>query len=56
MGQAQFAHILQPILQEIADNLSEKPVIIIHNVKVASGARIQKVMACPQGHRFTYIV
>ncbi|KAK4775877.1 hypothetical protein SAY87_023838 [Trapa incisa] len=44
VGQAQFAYILQPILQEIVDNLSKKPVVIVHNVKVASGARIRKLL------------
>lgn len=43
LGQAQFAELLQPILQETADALSENHVVIIHNVKVVNGSKLRKV-------------
>ncbi|KAG4111488.1 hypothetical protein ERO13_D13G107900v2 [Gossypium hirsutum] len=42
LGQAQFAELLQPILQETADALSENHVVIIHNVKVVNGSKLRK--------------
>ncbi|OWM82037.1 uncharacterized protein LOC116206576 [Punica granatum] len=44
VGQAQFAQILQPVLQELVDYLSEKPIVLAHNVKVANGSRIRKFL------------
>ena len=43
MGQAQFAELLQPILQETADALTEKHVVIIQNIKVVNGSKLRKV-------------
>ncbi|CAH8387056.1 unnamed protein product [Eruca vesicaria subsp. sativa] len=45
LGQAQFAELLQPILQEISDVLHEKPITIVQNVEIFNGSRIRKVLA-----------
>ncbi|KAG2316509.1 hypothetical protein Bca4012_067375 [Brassica carinata] len=45
LGQAQFAELLQPILQEIADVLHEKPITIVQNVEIFNGSRIRKILA-----------
>ncbi|KAK8532087.1 hypothetical protein V6N13_131429 [Hibiscus sabdariffa] len=45
LGQAQFAELLQPILQETADALSEKHVVVIHNIKVVNGSKLRKLLA-----------
>jgi hypothetical protein len=47
LGQAQFAQLLQPILQELADALAEKPVFFIQNIKVINGAKLKKVVGYP---------
>jgi len=43
LGQAQFAELLQQVLQEIADVLHEKPITIVLNVEIFTGSRIRKV-------------
>lgn len=43
LGQAQFAEVLQPVLQELADALAKKPYVFIQNLKIANGAQIKKV-------------
>lgn len=43
LGQAQFAEVLQPVLQELADALAKKPYVAIQNIKITNGARIKKV-------------
>ncbi|XWS57678.1 hypothetical protein CRYUN_Cryun09bG0194000 [Craigia yunnanensis] len=43
LGQAQFAELLQPILQETADALTENHVVIIQNIKVVNGSKLRKV-------------
>lgn len=43
LGQAQFAQLLQLILQDLADGLAEKPVVVIQNLKVVNGSKIKKV-------------
>ncbi|GLT90560.1 hypothetical protein SLE2022_084860 [Rubroshorea leprosula] len=45
LGQAQFAELLQPIVQEIANVLSEKHVVVIHDVKVVNGSKLRKILA-----------
>jgi hypothetical protein len=47
LGQAQFAQLLQPILQELADALAEKPVFFIQNIKVINGSKLKKVVGYP---------
>ncbi|CAN8255666.1 unnamed protein product [Cochlearia groenlandica] len=45
LGQAQFAELLQPVLQEIAYVLHEKPITIIQNVEIFTGSRLREVLA-----------
>ncbi|XVE89879.1 hypothetical protein DITRI_Ditri20bG0030600 [Diplodiscus trichospermus] len=45
LGQAQFAELLQPVLQETADALTEKHVVIIQNIKVVNGSKLRKLLA-----------
>ncbi|KAK1287968.1 hypothetical protein QJS10_CPB19g01093 [Acorus calamus] len=45
LGQAQFAQLLQPIIQDLADALSENRVVAIQNIKVLNGSKIRKVLA-----------
>ncbi|KAL1208916.1 hypothetical protein V5N11_030394 [Cardamine amara subsp. amara] len=45
LGQAQFAELLQPVLQEIADVLHEKPITIVQNVEIFTGSRLRKILA-----------
>ncbi|KAA8544923.1 hypothetical protein F0562_019682 [Nyssa sinensis] len=45
LGQAQFAQLLQPILQELADALAEKHVVIIQNIKIINGSKLRKLLA-----------
>lgn len=43
LGQAQFAHLLQPVLQELADVLAEKPVVVLQKIKINNGSKLRKV-------------
>ncbi|XWS42505.1 hypothetical protein CRYUN_Cryun16bG0019800 [Craigia yunnanensis] len=45
LGQAQFAELLQPILQETADALTEKHVVFIQNIRVVNGSTVRKLLA-----------
>ncbi|XP_010550926.1 PREDICTED: uncharacterized protein LOC104821676 [Tarenaya hassleriana] len=45
LGQAQFAQLLQPILQEIADALHGKPIVVVQNIKIFNGSRLRKLLA-----------
>ncbi|EEF31112.1 uncharacterized protein LOC8269341 [Ricinus communis] len=44
LGQSQFAELLQPILQEVADTLSQKHVVIIQNIKIVNGSELRKLL------------
>ncbi|KAH7652284.1 EF-hand-containing protein [Dioscorea alata] len=44
LGQSQFADLLQTILQDLADALSKKNVIVIRNVKVINGSKLKKTL------------
>lgn len=44
MGQAQFAQLLQHVLQDLADSLAEKQVVVIQNIKVINGSKLRKVV------------
>ncbi|XP_020590806.1 uncharacterized protein LOC110031764 isoform X1 [Phalaenopsis equestris] len=44
LGQAQFAQLLQPILQDLVDALAEKHVVVIQNIKVINGSRLKKIL------------
>lgn len=50
LGQAQFAQLLQPVLQELAEVLAEKPIVVIQNIKVINGSKLKKVV---QSHIFS---
>lgn len=43
LGQAQFAEVLQAVLQELADTLAKKPYVFLQNIKITNGAQIKKV-------------
>ncbi|KAL2942520.1 Calcium-binding mitochondrial carrier protein SCaMC-1 [Bienertia sinuspersici] len=45
LGQAQFAQLLQPILQDLADALALKHVTVLQNVKITNGSKLRKVLA-----------
>ncbi|XP_038891233.1 uncharacterized protein LOC120080587 [Benincasa hispida] len=45
LGQAQFAEVLQAVLQELADTLAKKPYVFIQNIKITNGAQIKKLLA-----------
>ncbi|KAM3378366.1 hypothetical protein P3S68_010779 [Capsicum galapagoense] len=45
LGQAQFAHLLQPVLQELADVLAEKPVVVLQKIKINNGSKLRKILA-----------
>ncbi|XP_008808014.1 uncharacterized protein LOC103720192 [Phoenix dactylifera] len=45
LGQAQFAQLLQAILQDLADALAKKHVTFIQNVKVFNGSKLKKILA-----------
>ncbi|KAK4339512.1 hypothetical protein RND71_040974 [Anisodus tanguticus] len=45
LGQAQFAHLLQPVLQELADVLVENPVVVLQKIKINNGSKLRKILA-----------
>ncbi|CAL5379726.1 unnamed protein product [Camellia sinensis] len=45
LGQAQFAQLLQAVLQELADALAEKHVVVIQNIKIINGSKLRKLLA-----------
>lgn len=45
LGQAQFAQLLQAVIQDIADTLAKKNVIVIRKVKVVNGSKLGKILA-----------
>ncbi|XP_050381143.1 uncharacterized protein LOC126798270 [Argentina anserina] len=45
LGQAQFAALLQPILQELAEALAKKNVVFIQNIKIVNGSKLRKLLA-----------
>ncbi|XP_052192285.1 uncharacterized protein LOC127801327 [Diospyros lotus] len=45
LGQSQFAEVLQPIMQELADTLAEKPVVVTQSIKVVNGSKLRKLLA-----------
>ncbi|XP_050226016.1 uncharacterized protein LOC126675420 [Mercurialis annua] len=44
LGQSQFAELLQPILQEIADALAKDHVVFVHNIKIVDGSKLRKLL------------
>ncbi|KAL8498776.1 hypothetical protein ACS0TY_021921 [Phlomoides rotata] len=46
LGQAQFAQLLQPVLQEVADSLAKAPIVVdVKHIGVANGSKLRKVVA-----------
>ncbi|XP_058105429.1 uncharacterized protein LOC131248920 isoform X2 [Magnolia sinica] len=45
LGQAQFAQLLQLVLQDLADALAEKHVVVIQDIKIINGSKLRKVLA-----------
>ncbi|KAK2970766.1 hypothetical protein RJ640_012308 [Escallonia rubra] len=45
LGQAQFAQVLQPVMQEIAEALTAKHVVVIQNIEIINGSKIRKILA-----------
>ncbi|KAJ0014507.1 hypothetical protein Pint_20504 [Pistacia integerrima] len=41
LGQAQFAQLLQNVLQDIADALAEKHIVVIRNIKIINGSKLR---------------
>lgn len=44
LGQAQFAALLQDVLQDMAESLAEKPITIKRDVKLLNGSHLRKVV------------
>ncbi|BBN19673.1 hypothetical protein MPTK1_8g12640 [Marchantia polymorpha subsp. ruderalis] len=44
LGQAQFAELLQTVLQDLADSLTNQPIIIVRDVRVLNGSKIRKML------------
>ncbi|KFK24437.1 hypothetical protein AALP_AAs55697U000300 [Arabis alpina] len=45
LGQAQFAQLLQPVVQDIADILHHKPIPIVLNLDIFTGSRLRNILA-----------
>ncbi|KAG0574347.1 hypothetical protein KC19_VG255700 [Ceratodon purpureus] len=45
LGQAQFAALLQDVLQEMAESLAKKPITIKRDVKLLNGSHLRKALA-----------
>ncbi|KAM1095748.1 hypothetical protein EV2_010890 [Malus domestica] len=45
LGQAQFAQLLQPVLQELAEALAKKHVVFIQSIKIVNGSKLRKLLA-----------
>ncbi|XP_059652753.1 uncharacterized protein LOC132299897 [Cornus florida] len=45
LGQAQFAQLLQPVVQELADALSKKHVVVIQNIRIINGSKLRKLLS-----------
>lgn len=43
LGQAQFAQLLQTVLQDLAEELSQKNAVFIQNIKVINGFKLRQV-------------
>lgn len=44
LGQAQFAALLQDVLQDMAESLAAKPITIKRDVKLLNGSHLRKVV------------
>ncbi|KAL5566277.1 hypothetical protein UlMin_029441 [Ulmus minor] len=45
LGQAQFAQLLQYVLQELAEALAENHVVLIQKINIINGSKLRKVLA-----------
>ncbi|XP_008218259.1 PREDICTED: uncharacterized protein LOC103318633 [Prunus mume] len=45
LGQAQFAELLQPVLQELSEALAKKHFVFIQNIKIVNGSKLRKLLA-----------
>ncbi|GAV75776.1 hypothetical protein CFOL_v3_19252 [Cephalotus follicularis] len=45
LGQAQFAQVLQAVLQDLADALAEKLVVFVRNIKITNGSKLRKLLS-----------
>ncbi|KAF7817837.1 calcium ion binding protein [Senna tora] len=45
LGQAQFAQLLQVVLQDLAEELSQKNVVFIQNIKIINGSKLRQLLA-----------
>ncbi|KAK7285126.1 hypothetical protein RJT34_19886 [Clitoria ternatea] len=48
LGQAQFAQLLQSVLQELEVELSKKNVVFIHNIQIINGSKLRQLVANEQ--------
>ncbi|CAM6085202.1 unnamed protein product [Calypogeia fissa] len=44
LGQAQFAALLQTVLQDLAESLAKQPILIVRDVKVLNGSHLRKML------------
>ncbi|XP_054779234.1 uncharacterized protein LOC129287103 [Prosopis cineraria] len=44
LGQAQFAQLLQAVLQDLAEELSQKNVTFIQNIKIINGSKLRQLL------------
>lgn len=44
LGQAQFAALLQTVLQDLAESLEKQPIFIIRDVKILNGSHLRKML------------
>ncbi|EXB93238.1 hypothetical protein L484_024582 [Morus notabilis] len=45
LGQAQFALLLQCVLQDLEDALSEKRVVLVQNIRIVDGSKLSRLLA-----------
>lgn len=43
LGQAQFAQLLQSVMQDLEEELSKENVVVIRNIQVVNGSKLRKV-------------
>lgn len=44
LGQAQFAQLLQSVLQELAEALAKKHIVMVQNIKIVNGSKLRKLL------------
>ncbi|KAL2661470.1 hypothetical protein GLYMA_03G246900v4 [Glycine max] len=48
LGQAQFAQLLQSVLQDLEEELSKKNVVSIQNIRIINGSKLRRLLANEQ--------